>query len=166
MRPHGGSPDSAKERPTGHSLGRRAAAVLLVALAGCGGDDDKQLSKSEYIDRGDAICVDIRQQIETLGDPKSFEDLVRIAKGTEPLARKGISQLRKLGAPPAEIRDASLALIRELEREVPLLDRLARAARKHDAKAIQALAVTGQADEAKIAAAAKRAGFHACGSAQ
>lgn len=48
---------------------RRATTVLAVmgaalGLAGCGGDDAPQLTKSEFVERGSAICAETTRQVD------------------------------------------------------------------------------------------------------
>lgn len=90
-----------------------ALAALLLATgvaAGCGGEDDEALSKSDYIEQGDEICRESGERIDAAAE-KTFADLGRnerpsveqitpfVEDTLVPEVEKQISGLRDLAAP-------------------------------------------------------------------
>jgi hypothetical protein len=110
----------------------RARAVMLTALAalaaaiaaGCGGGGDgERLTREEYIQQADAICADVNQQIEALGEPTSLQGLATIGAEAVSATEQGLDALRELQAPEefeAQVNEAYDLLERqnELGREV------------------------------------------------
>lgn len=140
-------------------------AGLVVALAatlaaGCGSGQD---ALERWRIRADNACLDARAAIGRLGPVDDFAGLEHVARGAAPPARTAIGRLRDLN-PPESVRDASTATISALSAQLPLLNRLAAAAERHDRRAVARLSVKGRALERRVTAAARRAGLEQCGS--
>lgn len=144
------------------SRGLRLIAVVslaALALSACGGNG--ALSKEEFIQQADAICEDIDEQIQALGepqDPEDFEDLVE--EGTE-ITNDGLEQLRAL-EPPAEDSDRINRMLDKIEEAIELLPEIQVALEDRDVEALQELQtqVQAAADEAQMVA--EDYGFEQC----
>jgi hypothetical protein len=87
-----------------------SVAALLLVGAGCGGDDDDSSSgvtKSEFIEKADAVCKDFNAQIqkgvEELPEDTSQADVAQFTLDTAvPLFRDQLDKLRALDVPPAD----------------------------------------------------------------
>lgn len=134
---------------------RTCVAVLgaaAVALAGCGGDDDKDgdtaLTKAEFIAQAGAICRDVKRAHEPYAKkvnalPKGV-DLRRVAplvEATLEESREGLARLRALQPPPAD-RTAIVAYYTAAEALLEAHSQLADAARTNDRAAGQKVAAT------------------------
>lgn len=95
------------------------AMVLVLVLAGCGGDDS--LSRGEWAARANAICLDTLKKVEALGRPSTSDDYLRVTPKANELARAAIEQLRELEA-PGEIEADSKAMIEGYENVVKQQD--------------------------------------------
>ena len=84
------------------------ATVLVLVLAGCGGDDT--LSRGEWAARANAICLETLKRVEALGRPSSSDDYLRVTPKANELGRAAIARLRELKA-PSEIAADSNAMI-------------------------------------------------------
>ena len=84
------------------------ATVLVLVLAGCGGDDT--LSRGEWAARANAICLETLKQVEALGRPSSSDDYLRVTPKANELGRAAFERLRELNA-PSEIEADSDAMI-------------------------------------------------------
>jgi hypothetical protein len=84
------------------------ATVLVLVLAGCGGDD--ALTRGEWAARANAICLETLKKVEALGRPSTSTDYLRVTPKANELAGAAIDRLREL-KPPSEIESASKAMI-------------------------------------------------------
>ena len=77
----------------------RAALAILLALlaAGCGGDGS--LSRAEWAEEANAICLETLEQVEALGRPATSDDYLRVTPEANRLGRDALERLRKLEAP-------------------------------------------------------------------
>jgi hypothetical protein len=91
------------------------AMVLVLVLAGCGGDDS--LSHGEWAERANAICLETLRKVEALGRPSTSDDYLRVTPKANELARAAIERLRELKA-PSEIEADSNAMIEGYENVV------------------------------------------------
>ena len=73
------------------------ALVLLLAVAGCGGDDS--LSRGEWAAQANAICLETLKKVEALGLPSTSDDYLRVTPKANELGRDAIERLRDLKAP-------------------------------------------------------------------
>jgi hypothetical protein len=95
------------------------ATVLVLVLAGCGGDDT--LSRDEWAARANAICLETLKQVEALGRPSTSDDYLRVTPMANELGRAAIERLRELNA-PGEIEADSNAMIDGYENVVKQQD--------------------------------------------
>jgi hypothetical protein len=95
------------------------ATVLVLVLAGCGGDDT--LSRDEWAARANAICLETLKQVEALGRPSTSDDYLRVTPKANELGRAAIERLRELN-PPGEIEADSNAMIDGYENVVKQQD--------------------------------------------
>jgi hypothetical protein len=78
------------------------ATVVVLVVAGCGGDDS--LSRSEWAAQANAICLETLKKVEALGRPVSSSAYLRVTPKANELGRDAIGRLRDLRA-PGEIQD-------------------------------------------------------------
>lgn len=138
-----------------------AATLLVAVVAGCGGEET--LTRADYITQADAICDDYNQRQAKLGDPKSVEDIERLGDETKPLVEKQLAELRDLEA-PEEIADDAAAAYDLLERQLPKLDALVRAAEANDVAKVQSIAAEAGVLDEQADAKAEKIGLKVCGS--
>jgi hypothetical protein len=95
---------------------RKWAAVLgvaAVALAGCGGDDDKgdenSLTKAQFIAQAGAICRDVKrahepyaEKVDALPEGVGLTRVAPLLEATLVQSRKGLARLRSLKSPTAD----------------------------------------------------------------
>lgn len=97
---------------------------IALILAGCGGSDDKGLSKADYVTQADAICTkaaaqldkDSQAAVQALGtDSPTDEQLATIAKDVAvPNLEKQLGDLKALDAPKDD-KDTLDALYTDLD---------------------------------------------------
>jgi hypothetical protein len=75
------------------------AIVVLLALAGCGGDDS--LSRGEWAARANSICLGTLKKVEALGRPSTSDAYLRVTPKANVLGRDALERLRDLKAPGA-----------------------------------------------------------------
>ena len=138
-----------------------AATLLVAVVAGCGGEET--LTRADYITQADAICDDYNQRQAKLGDPESVEDIERLGDETKPLVEKQLAELRDLKA-PEEIADDAAAAYDLLERQLPKLDALVRAAEANDVAKVQSVAAEAGVLDEQADAKAEKIGLKVCGS--
>lgn len=131
-------------------------ALFFAALAaGCGGGGGDGLSQEEFRQQADAICAKYDKKIQALGSPQSPADIPAYVQKGIPLLRQGIAELRALN-PPADVEDDYNRMLNETAKAIPAAEKLAEAAEKGDAAAVQdAIREGQQADEASDELAAK-----------
>lgn len=131
-------------------------ALFFAALAaGCGGGGGDGLSQEEFRQQADAICEKYDKKIQALGSPQSPADIPAYVQKGIPLLRQGIAELRALN-PPADVEDDYNRMLNETAKAIPAAEKLAEAAEKGDAAAVQdAIREGQQADEASDELAAK-----------
>lgn len=149
-----------------------ALATLLIALlAGCGGGGTssttstggEELSKSELIAKGDAICKDAHDRFAELqgSPPTTPEESATFTQRLIDITESEISQLRALNA-PASVKPALDNYLKALDKNVAILKQGLAAARNSDATAYakaQAKAVEDQVERLQLAQAV---GFKEC----
>lgn len=138
-----------------------ALTLLVAVVAGCGGEET--LTRADYITQADAICDDYNQRQAKLGDPESVEDIERLGDETKPLVEKQLAELRDLKA-PEEIADDAAAAYDLLERQLPKLDALVRAAEANDVAKVQSVAAEAGVLDEQADAKAEKIGLKVCGS--
>jgi hypothetical protein len=137
---------------------RRALGLTLFfgcLAAGCGGGGGDRLSQEEFQQQADAICEKYDKKIQALGSPQSPADIPAYVQKGIPLLRQGIAELRALN-PPADVEDDYNRMLDETAKAIPAAEKLADAAEKNDAAAVQDAIKEGQqADEASDKLATK-----------
>ena len=116
-----------------------SSAVLLLALAGaCGGDsetsdpgatdgttgessDSEALTKEEFIEQGDTICLALSMASEELEPPDSPEGMPRYLTELVGRSEDALREL-KLLEPPADGEDVHESLIAALSRSIATLE--------------------------------------------
>lgn len=106
------------------------AMVLVLVLAGCGGDDS--LSRGEWAARANAICLEALKKVEALGRPSTSDDYLRVTPKANELGRAAIDRLRELKA-SGESEADSKAMIDGYERVIALQERVIDAFRAYRA---------------------------------
>jgi hypothetical protein len=108
------------------SLARSIAALLAVALGGCGGGEE-DLSKQEFVDRADAVCAEANKKEAALdpGGPgwhfgPKFDDPEFLSRFSD-VGRDAIRRLRALDAPEEE-QQAHERVLSSLTRMVEAMD--------------------------------------------
>jgi hypothetical protein len=152
-----------------------ALATLLAALlAGCGGGASsstsstsstggEELSKSELVAKGDAICKDAHDRFAELQGslPTTPEETATFTQRLIDITETEISQLRDL-EPPSSVKPALDDYLKALDKNVAILKEGLAAAQRSDATAYakaQAKAVKDQVERLQLAQAV---GFEEC----
>jgi hypothetical protein len=91
------------------------ATVLVLALAGCGGEDS--LSRAEWAGQANEICLETLKQVEALGEPATSADYLRVTPAANELGRDAIERLRELD-PPGEIATDAREMIEGYEESI------------------------------------------------
>jgi hypothetical protein len=131
------------------------ALFFACLAAGCGGGEGGRLSQEEFQQQANAICEKYDKKIQALGSPESPADIPAYVQKGIPLLRQGIAELRALN-PPAEVEDDYNRMLDETAKAIPAAEKLADAAEKNDAAAVQDAIKEGQqADDASDELAAK-----------
>jgi hypothetical protein len=137
---------------------RRALGLALFfacLAAGCGGGGEGRLSQEEFRQQANAICEKYDKKIQALGSPQSPADIPAYVQKGIPLLRQGIAELRALN-PPADVEDDYNRMLDETAKAIPAAEKLADAAEKNDAAAVQDAIKEGQqADDASDELATK-----------
>ena len=125
---------------------RRALGLTLFfacLAAGCGGGGGGRLSQEEFQQQANAICEKYDKKIQALGSPQSPADIPAYVQKGVPLLRQGIAELRALN-PPADVEDDYNRMLDETANAIPAAEKLADAAEKNDAAAVQDAIKEGQ----------------------
>ena len=119
------------------------ALFLACLAAGCGGGGGGRLSQEEFQQQANAICDKFDKKIQALGSPQSPADIPAYVQKGVPLLRQGIAELRAL-KPPADVEDDYNRMLDETAKSIPAAEKLADAAEKNDAAAVQDAIKEGQ----------------------
>ena len=136
-----------------------AAALLLLVLAGCGGD---ALTKKQLVAKGDAICARINKQVAKEPDPKTAEDLERLANRTVEISDPAIKDMEAL-EPPDELEKDFDAFVKSLKEQRDLTKQIGEAAGAGDNEKIQKIGTDAQKAQAGYQKLADKIGFKECG---
>jgi hypothetical protein len=135
---------------------------LVLASAGCGGGGgDDRLSKQDFQQRANAICKRYDAKIAALGSPASPADIPQFVEKGIPLIEQGIAELRAL-RPPADLEDDYNRMLDETEKAIPAARKLADAAEKQDAAAVQEAIKEGDAADTASDQIAAKLGLSQC----
>ena len=136
-----------------------AAALLALALAGCGED---ALSKKQLVAKGDAICARINQQIAKEPDPKTAKDLQRLANRTVELSNPAIKDMEAL-VPPSELEADFDKFVASLKRQRDLTKKIGAAAAEGDTAEVQKIGAEAQKAQDEYRRLTGKIGFKECG---
>lgn len=144
---------------------RRAALALatVFALGACssGDEQDKRLSRADYIREADAICAAYDKRLGALGKADSIEALARNADQALPIAEEGVGKLREL-QPPAELEPRVDEWLERNDENVEKIEELRDAAREGDEPAVQSIAADAADNEREADRLARRLGLRSC----
>jgi hypothetical protein len=157
---------------TGRRLSCAAAIAALVvsAVAACGGGGSSsttstaaELTKSQLVAQGDAICKDARDRFAALqgSPPTTPEETATFTQHLIDITTSEVDQLRAL-KPPASVKPSLDRYLKSLDANVDVLKEGLKAAQQSDATAYakaQAKAVKGQVKRLQYARAV---GFKEC----
>jgi hypothetical protein len=135
-----------------------AVAVLLLLVTGCGGG----LSKSELVAKGDAICKRINTRMAKEPDPKTTQDLQRLANRTVELSDPAIADMGKL-EPPSDLESDFQKFVASLKRQRDLTKQIGAAAGKDDTAKIQEIGAEAQKAQDEYRRLTGKIGFKECG---
>jgi hypothetical protein len=138
---------------------RAAAALLLLLVAGCGGDS---LTKGEVVAKGDAICSRVNKAIAKEPEPKSTADLERLAKRTVQISGPAIDDMEAL-EPPSELEADFDRFVASLKRQRDLTREIGAAAGAGDTAKVQQIGADAEKAQAEYARLTEKIGFKQCG---
>jgi predicted transcriptional regulator len=146
-------------------------ALIAVGLAACGGGGASssttstatELTKSQLIAQGDAICSDAHDRFAQVqsSPPTTSEEAATFTQRFLDITESEVSQLRALNA-PASVKPALDDYLKARDRQIAILKQGLAAAQKGDATAYsqaQAKVAKGQVDRLQLARAV---GFKQC----
>jgi len=137
-------------------------ALFFACLApACGGEGGDRLSQEEFQQQANAICEKYDKKIQALGSPASPADIPAFVQKGVPLLRQGIAELRALN-PPADVEDDYNRMLDETAKAIPAAEKLADAAEKNDAAAVQNAIKEGQQADSASDELATKLGLDGC----
>ena len=142
-------------------LATATAAVAVLALAACGGDE--RLTRAEYVRQADAICAKYERRLEALGEPRALRDVPAFIERGVPLAKRELAELEELRPPEGDDPEVE-RLLAQVEETIAELERLGEAAAARDRAAAEAAAVRVEEAGAEAAKLARSYGLDECGS--
>jgi hypothetical protein len=117
-------------------LGPTVAVGLAILLSGCGGGSQR-LSRSQFVDQANAICVEYEKKVSKVMagiQPGNEAQIARAIDRALPVIRDGNAELRAL-KPPKELRQRFDRWLRTADEEVAGAEALRDAIRKRDPRA-------------------------------
>jgi hypothetical protein len=145
--------------------GRTTVAIvagLVLAWTGCG-EDAEQLTATELVSRGDAICTEAQRRFTEIQD-RAASNSVEVSEQTEELldvATDEVNELRNL-RPPDELKQAYDAYLQAASGVVDLLEQGRDAAEERDGEAFLEAREEANAERAERAKLAQAVGFKVC----
>jgi hypothetical protein len=137
-------------------------AVVAAVVAGCGGDGGSdRLSTAEFRQQANAICGEFDAKIAAIGAPTSPEDIPEFVEKGIPLIQQGLAELRALN-PPEELEADYNRMLDETAKAIPAARKLADAAAKQDAAAVQEALQEGEEADAESDRLATKLGLDRC----
>ncbi len=136
----------------------RAAAGPLLFIAACGGG----LSKGELVAKGDAICARVNEQVAQEPDPKTAEDLERLANRTVEISDPAIKDMEAL-EPPGELESDLDKFVASLKRQRDLTKKIGAAAAEGDTAEVRRLGAQAQKAQDEYRRLTGKIGFKDCG---
>jgi hypothetical protein len=147
-----------------------AGALVAAALAGCGGGGSSsttstaaELTKSELIAKGDAICQDARARFAELqgSPPTTPEETATFTRQLIDITENEVSQLRALDA-PSDVKPALDQYLQAMDENVDVLKQGLKAAQQSDATAYAQAQAKAVQDQVKRLQFAQAVGFKEC----
>ena len=108
-----------------------AIAVLVLALAACGGGDDGR-AKAAWIAGADAIFARVDGEIDALGEPDTLVEIAEYAAKVQPIAERQLAELANLEAPKQD-RETIQVMLSLVSQGIEKTGQVEAAARKGDA---------------------------------
>src|SRR6266511_3370961 len=139
-----------------------ALAVVLLAVAGCGGGSSKRLTKEEYTSQADAICGKYNQQVKALDtNPTNLSELADVADKTIPILDNAIDDLHKL-KPPASEQGTADRWLSQVENLKDDLTEIRDKAKAKDMQGVQAVVPKAQEHNSQSNQLATQLGMSVC----
>jgi hypothetical protein len=146
------------------------ATAVIVAVAGCGGDDG--VSKADFIRRADAICREGNAKVRALQDDiaaaqrssdqrRVYAELARLTARSAQLSSPYVARLDALDTPAGD-RDELKAWVAGARRQLDAVRRMSTAFRAGDDARIATLAEQVDALASRTNAFARRYGMTDC----
>jgi len=136
-----------------------AVALLLLVLAGCGGD---ALTKKQLVAKADAICERVNTEVAKEPDPKTAEDLERLANRTVEISDPAIKDMEAL-EPPDELESDFDKFVASLKRQRDLTKKIGAAAGDGDTEEVQKIGADAQKAQDEYRRLTGKLGFKQCG---
>jgi hypothetical protein len=140
-------------------------AVAALFVAGCGGSS--RLSRSDFVQRANAVCTKYEQKVTRAMAGINPGDQTQLAGAIDkalPVIREGNEELRAL-KPPEDLQQRFDQWLRIADNEVAAARQLRDGLKKDDAKAVQtAFEKLRVSDAAQDTVARKRLGLTRCAS--
>ena len=152
--------------------------IIVLLIRSCGGDDEAAtplttpaagtsglggptaLSHDDYVDQGDAICLETNTSLASVDSA----DANQAADDRAQLLAGELDSLQSLGLAPGEEGEKKLAnFLQALQKEVQAYDERSLAVERGDDGAVTEIDATIDEQAAAAEHAAKRFGFEACG---
>jgi hypothetical protein len=146
------------------------AGVLGAGVGACGGGGSSsttsitaQLTKSQLIAQGDAICKDARDRFAQLqgSPPTTPEGAATFAQKLIDITQSEVSQLRALNA-PSDVKPALDRYLESLDKNVEVLKQGQKAAQQSDATAYSQAQAKAAQEQVKRLQYAQAVGFKEC----
>ena len=140
---------------------RAVVLVLLLVVAGCGGDDDGPLSQEDFERQGNAICADLNRDLADLGQPQSPDEFVEQLETGQDRLREALRELEKLEPPEEHQRDFA-TLLRQGDEAVATINELIAAGEAQDTEEFTEIAARAEKQDAASDDIARRIGLDEC----
>lgn len=155
-----------RRQALGNFLATIVALALLSSVTGCGpfgSDNDGELTKDEFLARGDEICREGRERFVELQrePPRTPEQAAELTRRLIGISESEVAEIRALNA-PEELREPLDRYLRAREEGIAILREGQEAAERQDAQAYaraQAEIAEGQVERSELA---QRVGFTEC----
>lgn len=139
--------------------------VCSTLLVSCSDDGSGQLTKAEYIEKGDELCLELVEDFEQLADdaPETPEESVEFFETIVELAERTLEDFESL-APPDDGTTVHRELVSALRESIVKVREARTAVERRDAAAAAAAFREGAQIGMRSDAPAKAYGFQVCGS--
>lgn len=134
---------------------------MAVFVAGCGGGSGERLSRAEYAQQADKICLKYNAKLNAIARPTSQAELASFVDKAVPLVSDASDRLSELKPPEDEQRVAD-AWNRANSDIVRGLERLRNAAKAKDRAKMQTALADGNKANSRANTLAKTLGMNAC----